>query len=254
MKSIILKSSLVIVIILLFTNCNKKNVDIDQLSGYWVLKSIDGVQSSDTFKLSNPTLIFDVNSKTIQGCDGCNKYNASFALNGIDISFSDIALTQLLCEQVEKTAFSSKLENSYEVILLNDTLTLSKEGIAVLKFEKTNAPVIDILALVGTWNVKSLEGKEVGSAFTGVVPTITFDFAHSVINGNAGCNNYNAQFLLDQTKFVISSVISTELICPNSEAESLFLRTILDTSKLTLKNNLLSISKKDKVVLELQKQ
>lgn len=256
--------SLVLCATLLLSSCDSKPKQLQQadLEGLWVLKSLNGKAAKEAFSGAIPTLEFNFQDSLVYGTGGCNRYTGAFTYKDGFLAAPNLASTMMLCtEDNSEPQFLLALSNVNNIpSIVDGVLTITHDGVVVLEFEKGTAqteaqPVaVDANALKGTWTLKSIDGAEAGSLYAEAVPTLTFDFDESRIYGNAGCNNYNAQFSLADTQLVVGPVITTRMACPSLEGEGLYTQAIADTSSLTLPNeNVLQLTKKGTVLLVFEK-
>jgi len=100
-----------------------------ELSGTWVLKTLNEQDASTLFAREIPTLEFDFGRKVIFGTGGCNRYTGRFVLINEQMSSPNIASTRMFC-------FDPNAEDEFfNALQQNKTLTL-KEGILQMKDEK----------------------------------------------------------------------------------------------------------------------
>ncbi|WP_194851256.1 META domain-containing protein [Nonlabens antarcticus] len=75
--------------------------------------------------------------------------------------------------------------------------------------------------LNGTYNVDMLNGKSVSSN-----QTIVFNGLGKTLSGNAGCNNYNSSFTIENFKLDIGDIALTRKACPEMKMESEFVAAL----------------------------
>lgn len=121
----------------------RSNASVSEPNGLgattWTLKSIKGVPVTLTKDV--PTLNFDLDKKSAGGNSGCNSFGGSFEVNGSSIKFGRMIMTMRACEfedrmNVEKK-FMEGLENADRFELTKDSLTLLKDGEALLVFARS---------------------------------------------------------------------------------------------------------------------
>jgi len=114
---------------------------------------------------------------------------------------------------------------------------------------------IDKSQLDGYWVLKSMNGQEAKSLFEGTIPSVEFNFADSMVNGNAGCNNYFGKFTLNEkNEFSAPQLGMTMMMCIFKNAEGEFSQNMGKTSVLSIDEaGLLTFTEKDKVVFQFEK-
>lgn len=220
--------------------------DFPDITGTWILKSLNGQSVTDIFKGKIPTMNINVVEKRIFGNAGCNGYTGTFTYAKGILSAPNLASTMMMCpEENQEGQFHVVLGQSNKVSIVNGVLTLSNNGKAVAEFEKG----IDTSLLMGEWKLESIADGDVKALFADQIPTIKFDLAESRFGGNAGCNRYNATYKIEGTTITVGPVISTRMACRNMEGESKFTQIITGESTLEATLNKISFSKEGKVIL-----
>lgn len=112
-----------------------ETVEVKQLVGSWILTNISGGDVNELFD-NKPTLEIAEDGKVL-GQGGCNSLRTSYTLDGNTITFKGIASTRMACPSLEgETLFTSHLENSLQVVVEGNKMSLSKDGNVVLEFER----------------------------------------------------------------------------------------------------------------------
>lgn len=88
------------IIVLAFTSCDETKKVLDtagsvQLSGNYTVDSIDGVATNAT----NIIITFAALDKSVRGNTGCNSFFGNYTLDLYALSFNDIAVTEMACEE-----------------------------------------------------------------------------------------------------------------------------------------------------------
>lgn len=111
------------------------------LQGEWILNTIDGVDAKTRFKNSVPTISFNFAEKKVFGNDGCNSYNATFNLEGVNLAVGPIMSTRMACEGMENIAqFNQAIADSSVITLPSEkVLQFAKNGTILLEFNKVVA-------------------------------------------------------------------------------------------------------------------
>ena len=87
--------------------------------------------------LKTPYLLFDVDPTKISGNSSCNSFNGLMVLNGNRLSFSNLAVTEMMCvhENME-TKFLKVLPTITKYELIDDELHLFEKEVVLMKFKK----------------------------------------------------------------------------------------------------------------------
>ena len=130
-----LKLSIIFSLLLMSCDETKKVIDVAgsvQLSGAYTISNIGDDAISD----NAPTIIFTAIDKGIKGNTGCNSFFGKYALDLYALTFSDIASTEMACEEPRmsnENAFLQALRNTGSYAIENNVLTLySKNDRSVL--------------------------------------------------------------------------------------------------------------------------
>lgn len=247
-----------------FQSCDgNKMLTQAEMEGYWVLKNMNGEPASNLFAGALPTLQFNFEDNTVSGTGGCNRYTGTYTYKDGVFSAPNLAMTQMLCtEDNAEGQFALELSNTNNTLSIeNGLLVVSRDGNAILEFEKGDAPSqvtgIDVEKLSGTWLLKTIDGENAADKFKGereAVPTLSFDTNENRVSGKSGCNTYNAGYTIDNDRLMVGPIMSTRMACPNMQGEAQFTQAIADTSVLIMPNeNILHLAKNDVVLLEFEK-
>lgn len=114
--------------VLLLSSCDETKKVIDtagqvQLSGSYTVQTING----NLIDENNPTLSFNVLDKGVNGTTGCNRYFGSYSLDLYALSFSELASTEMACEEPIMTIewdFMKALDQTGSYALSEGVLTL----------------------------------------------------------------------------------------------------------------------------------
>ena len=104
----------------------------DPTQSAWVLESgtVDGAELS--IAADHPiTLTFDESG--VAGTSGCNSYFGGYAIDGSDISFTDMGSTMMACEPVEvmdaEAMYLGAMAKVDSFTATSDNLTLTGDGV-----------------------------------------------------------------------------------------------------------------------------
>lgn len=87
----------------------------------------------------------------------------------------------------------------------------------------------------------------------GKTPTLTVENAR--VTGNAGCNNYFGELVLDTTagNFSVSKVGSTRMACENMSVETNYLKMLSEANKYVVNGSTLELYKDNLLLLKFNK-
>lgn len=221
--------------------------NVPNITGTWILKSLNGQPAANIFKGKIPTMNIDVVENRIFGNAGCNGYTGTYTYSKGILSAPNLASTMMMCpDENQEGQFHEVLGKPNKVSLANNTiLTLSNNGKIVAEFVKG----IDTSLLTGEWTLESIADGDVKTLFSDHVPTIKFDVAENRFGGNAGCNRYNATYKIEGTTITVGPVMSTRMACPNMDGESKFTQIITGASTLEATADKITFSKEGKAIL-----
>lgn len=106
----------------------------------------------------------------------------------------------------------------------------------------SSTPAIKPEELDGTWLLLSINAKPAQTVFEGNLPYLEFKNEREELFGAAGCNKYNAKFMLND-RLIIKDLNSTKAICKEANMEKLYLEILSSPNPLniTLKDSVFSI-------------
>ncbi|MDR2969656.1 MAG: META domain-containing protein [Tannerellaceae bacterium] len=108
--------------------------------------------------------------------------------------------------------------------------------------------------LEGSWVLKTLNGKDVGTIFSQTKPTLQFDFTEKTIHGTGGCNSYTGRFIMINNLLNSPEIVSTKRFCFGANAEDEFLKAMREDKNLSLKDGILRMTdEKKNVVMEFER-
>lgn len=106
----------------------------DSIDGSWQLES--GTIDGEAIQIiATHPIVITFEGDQVSGTASCNTYAGSFDLDGLTITFGDLAMTEMACfpeETMEAEAMYSAALLRAATISLDDTLTLSGEGVELV--------------------------------------------------------------------------------------------------------------------------
>ncbi len=229
-------------------NIQKTNIAGDpNITGTWILKSLNGQPVADAFKGRIPAMTLDASENRISGNGGCNNYTGAYTYAKGMLSAPNLASTKMMCmENNQENQFYAVLAKDNKISLANNTvLTLSNDGKVVAEFVRG----VDNSLLSGEWVLESIADGDLKTLFADQIPTISFDIKENRLAGNAGCNRYNAVYKIDGTTITVGPIVSTRMACQNMEGESKFTQIITGASTLEATGKKVTFTKDGKTIL-----
>lgn len=239
-----------------------KPIDKTQLSGYWVLKTLDGENAKTAFEGSLPSIEFNFDLNQISGSAGCNRYFGGFTLDEKN-NFSAEKLGSTLMACIQKNAEPKFLE----VLGTPSIISIDKDGVlnfsqgkkVILQFEKgtdssANTDVQSITAetLSGLWTLTMIVDGDLATLFPNKAATINFE-GDGKVYGNGGCNSYRGTYTLNDNTITFGPLMSTKMACPGLDGETKFTNQLSTPVQVTINGETLTFSKNGNVVLEFTK-
>jgi heat shock protein HslJ len=162
------------------------------------------------------TLSFADDLTRLTGNGGCNDYFADCAINGSNITVSTLGATQMNCNNppglmMQENTYFGLLGKVEKLEADGDSLTIKCANKQILVFEKTSAPGFADLA-GSSWRLyyyKKGIRRIPPLPFTKI--TLSFDTNSAIARGNAGCNLYGADCLLQGDSISFSQLIQTSM-------------------------------------------
>lgn len=115
---------------------NNNSIIATQLTGSWILSSIEGGDIDALFSGRKPTMEIAEDGKAI-GHAGCNSYRTSYTLDGNTIAFKSIAATKMACPSLKgEGMFTTLLASPLQVSATGGKLSFYKNDVLVLEFVK----------------------------------------------------------------------------------------------------------------------
>jgi len=187
----------------------------------WVLASgldVDGWESA------RPSAVFA--GGTVGGSGGCNRYTASYTVDGEELRIGTVAATRMACPPPADAVESAYLAALGRVAEwrtdVEELLLLDVDGAELLRFRGATP--------VGDWEATAvLSGNAFASPLPGTRITATFAEDGTLV-GSAGCNTYRTTYRTERGGIEIGPPAATKKACaaPDGvmEQESAFLAAL----------------------------
>lgn len=114
-----------------------RGIDLYATAGTWTLKSINGKDAKKLFPTEDrrPTIEFFIAENKIGGNAGCNRYNATYSVEGTTINVEPIMTTRMACPDLEgESAFTKALVDVSTLTITDKELIFTKGGKETLRF------------------------------------------------------------------------------------------------------------------------
>lgn len=110
----------------------------------WVLTHIGATEFKPEPTAHNvPSILFEPVTQQVSGSDGCNRIMGSYTIKGHKLNLSQLATTQMMCQNTMETAdqYNRALSKVAGYHVYNQTLRLlDSYGNPVLQYESSNQP------------------------------------------------------------------------------------------------------------------
>jgi len=178
----------------------------------WILVELNGKPA-----LSETTITLNLNGDTLTGNDGCNHYGGSYTSKGDSFSIGeDLMGTLMACEETimtQSSDYTSALRKASKFSITDDRLHLLDEnGNSLAIFELQNQELAGTSWMATFVNNEPSEGVVSSSSIQAAQQTLSFD-KDGKISGNAGCNDYFANYEVKDKDLSISAIGSTKMFC-----------------------------------------
>jgi heat shock protein HslJ len=191
---------------------------------------------------------------SISGYTGCNRYTASYTIDGSTIDIGEIATTSMACVDPlagVEAAYLEALGLVNTFVVSGDKLTMTGTGDTPSLTFVRGADVV----LVGpTWVATGINTGTggVASVVEGVEVTAVFA-ADGTVSGSGGCNTYNGPFTTDGETIRIGPLASTKKLCGSPDGvddqEATFLTAMQAATKHLLAGYVLQLRADDDALL-----
>ncbi|MEZ4770063.1 MAG: META domain-containing protein [Caldilineales bacterium] len=190
------------------------------------------------------TLAFGADG-SVPGSDGCNNFSTTYTEDGSSLTITQpMASTMMACEDVvmaQAAAVTAVLTTTTDFSIAEDQLTLIAGDETLATFTAVSSDLTDTAWDVVNYNngreavVGILEGTEV-TAYFGADGTVT---------GNAGCNQYFAEYTTDGSNISIGQPGSTMMFCAEPEGameqESAYLAALQSAATYSISGDMLQM-------------
>jgi heat shock protein HslJ len=187
----------------------------------WILSSGLEVPGWESVR---PSAEFD--DGTVGGSTGCNRFTASYTVDGDELEIGTIASTKIACPPP-----ADAVERAY-LDALGRVTGWGSEGDELVLLDVDGAELLRYTAAtpVGDWQATAIQtGTALASPLLGTEVTAKFS-ADGMLTGSAGCNTYRATYTTDRGGIEIAPPAATRKACSEPdgvmEQEAAYLATL----------------------------
>lgn len=140
------KQLLILALMVTLSSCNvlkntvEASSDLSKLGGSWELSYISGprIAFNGLYPGNKPTLVVDLNGKTVSGSSSCNHFSGKLVADDTSLNFNEpLAVTKMACPGQGETVFFEMLKKVNKYTINGDTtLNLMMGDIAIMRFKK----------------------------------------------------------------------------------------------------------------------
>ena len=230
-------------------------VPAENLGGEWTIYMVGGKKVTGE---NRPYINFSMDDHRIYGSNSCNIINGDFATaSGSSLKISNVISTMMACPDAPfEQAINSGLDavRSYSITKKGHELYLdlkNSNGITVMTLRKHNMDFLN-----GTWQVKTINGKEYNNPDMEMV----IDIQEQKLHGNSGCNIMNGSLSINPDKsnsIQFLDIATTRMMCPeaNMKAETALLVALesVEYAKAGKNGTVIMSDKNDQPIIVLKK-
>lgn len=186
----------------------------------WQVESFGGEDDSLAV-LPDTKLTLNMLADRYAGYNGCNWFLGVYDVNGEELRFNTPAITSFICEDEDVSAqaatYSSALVNITRFEMDGDKLVTYTVGDQKMATFVPAEPA----AIEGTaWTAKFVnDGEDLVAASTYEF-TVSAVFQDGKVTGNGGCNDYEADYVVDGNSVTISNLVSGTEECTDVAGSS----------------------------------
>ena len=217
----------------------------------WVLVSYLNAAGETAEALADREVTAEFNAEgQMAGSAGCNRYFASYTVDGSALTIGQAGSTMMACEPAEvmeqETQFLAVLGTAAGWHVEGDQLhILDANGQTVALFAASEPASLT----GGTWSATGINnGKQAVTSLV-IDTTVTAVFGEDgSLNGSAGCNNFMTSYTLDGQNITIEPAATTRKMCPGEgvmEQETQFLTALTTAATWNISGEVLELRTAD---------
>jgi heat shock protein HslJ len=175
----------------------------DSVEGSWQMTS-GTVGGEEISLVSSHPITITFEGDQVSGTASCNGYGGTFQLSGSEISFGNLAMTEMACfpeETMQAEALFAEGLTMVDAIAVDEVLTLSGDGVE-MEFERLEpVPEADLTNTV--WVLDGLISGDAVSSVSGERATLEL-FTDGSILGGTGCRLLQGQYTISGPEVVFT--------------------------------------------------
>ncbi len=217
----------------------------------WVLVSYLNAAGETAEALADREVTAEFNADgQLGGSAGCNRYFASYTVDGDALTIGQAGSTMMACEPAEvmeqEARFLAVLPTAAGWHVEGDQLhILDANGQTVALFAASEPASLT----GGTWSATGINnGKQAVTSLV-IDTTVTAVFGEDgSLNGSAGCNNFMTSYTLDGQNITIEPAATTRKMCPGEgvmEQETQFLTALTTATTWNISGDVLELRTAD---------
>jgi len=217
----------------------------------WVLVSYLNAAGETAEALADREVTAEFNTDgQLGGSAGCNRYFASYTVDGSALTIGQAGSTMMACEPAEvmeqEAQFLAALTTAAGWHVEGNQLhILDANGQTVALFAASEPASLT----GGTWSATGINnGKQAVTSLV-IDTTVTAVFGEDgSLNGSAGCNNFMTSYTLDGQNITIEPAATTRKMCPGEgvmEQETQFLTALTTATTWNISGEVLELRTAD---------
>jgi len=217
----------------------------------WVLVSYLNAAGETAEALADREVTAEFNTDgQLGGSAGCNRYFASYTVDGSALTIGQAGSTMMACEPAEvmeqEAQFLAALTTAAGWHVEGNQLhILDANGQTVALFAASEPASLT----GGTWSATGINnGKQAVTSLV-IDTTVTAVFSEDgQLNGSAGCNNFMTSYTLDGQNITIEPAATTRKMCPGEgvmEQETQFLTALTTATTWNISGEVLELRTAD---------
>jgi len=217
----------------------------------WVLVSYLNAAGETAEALADREVTAEFNADgQLGGSAGCNRYFASYTVDGSALTIGQAGSTMMACEPAEvmeqEAQFLAALTTAAGWHVEGNQLhILDANGQTVALFAASEPASLT----GGTWSATGINnGKQAVTSLV-IDTTVTAVFGEDgSLNGSAGCNNFMTSYTLDGQNITIEPAATTRKMCPGEgvmEQETQFLTALTTATTWNISGEVLELRTAD---------
>ncbi len=193
---------------------------------------------------------------SVSGSGGCNRYTAGYTVDGGKLTIGSAATTMMACPEPQTAVeqpFMAALAMTMSYKIEGGQLTLLDAGEQAIAVFKVQQP----MALKGvTWRATVYNNGRGGAVSLIDGSKITARFgADGVLSGSAGCNQYRAAYVTEESSITIQTPAATRKACSDPEGvmqqEGEYLKALTTAATYTVQGQQLELRTADDALVAL---